>query len=526
MPVALALAITLGPAASPAAASNAGFVTAQGGQFALNGQPFRFVSTNAYFLLDSVNYGSTAHTEQMLSMANALGFTVFRTWAFMDGTGDTGGFQTAPGVYNETAATQLDWVLYQADQAGVRLILTLVNHWQEYGGMPQYVQWCAPGSGVDVFYTNASCRQMYKNWVSFLVNRVNTYNGRAYRDDPTIFAWELANEPRAGSPGILRSWIAEMAAYVKSLDSNHMVGTGEEGFDTTTSGYSSLATYNSQSWLFNGGGGASFTENTADPNIDFGSIHLYPEYWNFPASAGGAWIADHIRIARGLGKPLVVGEFGYNGPTGDPLSVFQDWLATFEAEQGGGALVWQLICQVCINHAGFSTVYPPETPVSDLFASAAHIAATAGGSVAGSGLGLVLSQSSFVGGQTASVQLHAPTPPLTSPADIYFGALLPPAAGPRFGCPGGDALVFVINGFTGFAVSCLSSPASTFQPLARNVAPSAMQDLTWSFVWPADLPAGNYTFFLALTRPGAFADGSIDAGDVLALQTTITTFTP
>jgi mannan endo-1,4-beta-mannosidase len=42
--------------------------------------------------------------------------------------------------------------------------------------------------------------QAYKNWISHLLNRENTYNGLLYKNDPTIFGWELANEPRcAGS---------------------------------------------------------------------------------------------------------------------------------------------------------------------------------------------------------------------------------------------------------------------------------------------------------------------------------------
>jgi mannan endo-1,4-beta-mannosidase len=528
----LTVAVILGLTA-PAAAANVGFASAQGGQFRLNGQPYRFVSTNAYFLLDSVNYGSTAHTEQMLAVANALGFPVLRTWAFMDGTGLLGGFQTAPGVYDETVAKELDWILYRADQAGVRLILTLVNHWPDYGGMPQYVQWCSPGSPVDAFYTNATCRQIYKSWVSFLVNRVNTFNGRAYRDDPTIFAWELANEPRATDPGALRAWIGEMAAYVKSIDPNHLVGTGEEGFDTTTAGYSSLATYNNQGWLFDGGGGAAFTENTADANIDFGSVHLYPEAWNFAAAAGSNWIVDHIRIARQLGKPLLVGEFGFSS---DPYPVFLSWLEAFEAEHGAGALVWQLICQACVNHAGFDTVYPPITPISTLLAGAATTAASSSGGTGGGGsgggggspggFGLAVSHSSFTAGQTATVTLHAPNPPLASAADVYFGALLPPAAGPSVGCPAGDAMVFFTAGFTGVAVACQATAPAGFQPLAQDVPPAAFQDFSLSFVWPTGLPAGSYTFFLALTRPGAFADGSIDPGDILELSTSAITLTP
>lgn len=76
--------------------------------------------------------------------------------------------------------------------------------------------------------------QAYKNYIHKIVTRVNTITGVAYINDPTVFAWELANEPhcndgyedKLGVPrgSIVRAWVAEMAAYVKSLDSNHMVG--------------------------------------------------------------------------------------------------------------------------------------------------------------------------------------------------------------------------------------------------------------------------------------------------------------
>ena len=76
--------------------------------------------------------------------------------------------------------------------------------------------------------------QAYKDYIHKIVTRVNTITGVAYINDPTVFAWELANEPhcndgyedKLGVPrgSIVRAWVAEMAAYVKSLDSNHMVG--------------------------------------------------------------------------------------------------------------------------------------------------------------------------------------------------------------------------------------------------------------------------------------------------------------
>ena len=81
-----------------------------------------------------------------------------------------------------------------------------------------------------------------------------------YKDEPTILGWELANEPRCtGSTGLvllvisrnshinvnppvfrtstgtcktttITEWVAEMSAFIKSIDSNHLVAIGDEGF--------------------------------------------------------------------------------------------------------------------------------------------------------------------------------------------------------------------------------------------------------------------------------------------------------
>ena len=62
------------------------------------------------------------------------------------------------------------------------------------------------------------------------------YSGVVYKEDPTIFAWNLINEPRCeswlveGCEGRLQGWIEEMSAYVKLLDPNHLVTVGGEGF--------------------------------------------------------------------------------------------------------------------------------------------------------------------------------------------------------------------------------------------------------------------------------------------------------
>lgn len=47
----------------------------------------------------------------------------------------------------------LDWVVNEARSYGIRLILTLTNGDEGYGGMQQYVDWFE-GANVTDFYTN------------------------------------------------------------------------------------------------------------------------------------------------------------------------------------------------------------------------------------------------------------------------------------------------------------------------------------------------------------------------------------
>lgn len=55
--------------------------------------------------------------------------------------------------------------------------------------------------------------------------RRNTYNGKLYKEDTTIFAWDLLNEPRQSSGDIsaVQNWIDIFAPFIKSQDPNHMV---------------------------------------------------------------------------------------------------------------------------------------------------------------------------------------------------------------------------------------------------------------------------------------------------------------
>lgn len=378
------------------------FVTRSGCTLQLDGRPFYFIGANAYYLMEEASRQDTSMVNALFESARQLGMTVVRTWGFFDSPDSLNPsvIQSRPGVFNERALRALDFVLAKAAQHGIHLILPLVNNWDDYGGMNQYVRWrmqeasvgtsdrgarfdradletqiagargqryivALSGSfGHDDFYTDAAIRNWYKTYVAFLLQRVNTFSGIAYRDDPTILAWELANEPRSSDRSglVVSRWADDLSAYVKQIDGNHLVGMGEEGFDNSTAGYT-VPAYDNQIWLFDGTAGAAFSMNSALSDIDFASIHLYPQSWGLTSSTGNRWISDHIRLAAAVGKPLVIGEFGVMTLQS---AAYDSWLTTALLEGGGGAMVWQLLEAGRSNTDGYGIRCPESGSVCNV----------------------------------------------------------------------------------------------------------------------------------------------------------------
>ncbi len=318
------------------------FVRVSGTRFVVGCPPteYKVVGWNTYTLVEQAarvpmgSFGadfSRRGREQVLEMldrAAASGFNTVRTWAYS--VGERQPMQTHPGVYHEPSFEGLDWVLYEAGKRGVRLVLVLTDYWEHHGGVSQYLDWAAArrrGAGAfseafeaskSAFFSDPDCGRMYKANAKALIERVNAFTGVSYRDDPTIFAWELINEPRCRGCGArLQAWIEEMAKYVKRLDPNHMLSTGEEGFYAGDARGS--ARVNPEVWASTTG--QDFIANHAVPEIDFAVAHLWPDNWGvftLGGSLGAAfteeWIRAHTRDAtRVLGKPFVLEEFGVKG---------------------------------------------------------------------------------------------------------------------------------------------------------------------------------------------------------------------
>ena len=293
------------------------FVAVSDGKFVLNGHPYYFIGTNFW---QGMNLGvdgpsgDRALLSAELERLQSIGVTNLRVMASSEGPNTepyrmVPALMISPGVYDENVLDGLDFFIAEMGKRDLKAVMVLNNYWQWSGGMAQYVSWHEgtpipyPGDWGEFmaysakFYDYAECQTWYRDHIEMIINHTNPYNGLMYRDDPTIFAWELANEPRRYP----YSWIDETAAYIKSLDPNHLVTTGSEG---TPPGESQ-----------------DFQRTHDSPNIDYATIHIWPQNWGWydPASSGTyeqaeqnalKYLGRHVFDMAVLNKPLVLEEFG------------------------------------------------------------------------------------------------------------------------------------------------------------------------------------------------------------------------
>ena len=85
-----------------------------------------------------------------------------------------------------------------------------------------------------------------------LLSRRNSFTGRLYASDPTVMAWELANEPRPMNKGAaaFREWIGETAAMLRSLAPHQLLSLGSEGATPLPAAYAVAATTTSTTTTF------------------------------------------------------------------------------------------------------------------------------------------------------------------------------------------------------------------------------------------------------------------------------------
>ena len=205
-----------------------------------------------------------------------------------------------PGQFDEKAFQALDMVLAVANRKGIRVIIPFIDNWKWWGGIEAAAAFRSKKQ--QDFWTDPVLFEDYKKIVGFVINRTNTVTGVKYRDDKAVFAWETGNELVCP-----HEWTTKAAAYMKSLDNNHLV---LDGFHTTK----------------------LRDESIRDDNIDIVTTHHYSKN---PAETIGQ-IKSNMAKARGK-KPYFVGEFGFI-----PTDAVEKVLQTVIEENVSGALIWSL----------------------------------------------------------------------------------------------------------------------------------------------------------------------------------------
>ncbi|KAI8810863.1 glycoside hydrolase superfamily [Cladochytrium replicatum] len=199
-------------------------------------KPFRFVSFNVPDLNGIIDRAGGTwippnkfETDDALLAIQQMQGLVIRIYCM--------GFGAAPrhyqgvGVYGEEAFKSLDYVLMRAGHLGVRVIIPLIDMWNwGSGGMYTFANIVTPGKYGSVkaaqqgFFTDRALINAFKDFLTYMINRVNTESGIRYGDDPAVFGWQTGNEMGGweqdyGAGGgflVPGAWTVEIAQHLKT----------------------------------------------------------------------------------------------------------------------------------------------------------------------------------------------------------------------------------------------------------------------------------------------------------------------
>jgi mannan endo-1,4-beta-mannosidase len=221
----------------------------------------------------------------------------------------------------------------------------LTNNWRDFGGAPALLKMVAPDEDLpkNAFWSDPRAVQAQLDYERALASRINSLNGRAYRNDPTIFAWELVNEARCEpdpvfgpcDPATLARWAGRMSDGLRDAGVEQLIAWGGSGY---------LGEY-----------GEDLRVIAADGGVDILTFHMYaslvvPERGTTRAEAAIAWGEQQLRaraeVSRSAGKPLLLEEVNWkpeapSEPDLERAAVLRAWLGLART-LGVGTLPWMI----------------------------------------------------------------------------------------------------------------------------------------------------------------------------------------
>lgn len=270
------------------------------GQFVLDGQPQYFIGTNMWYAGRlAASAEGMQRLEKELDYLKGIGVTNLRVLATEGEDLDA-----------------LELALQQMEKRGMKAVLFLNNAWEWSYGFLDYLESATsqrqPRPSVDGyqaymsamagFHTNSQAVALNQEYVKKVVERL--------KGSKAIFSWQISNEPRCFSSDpknkdAFVNYILSTAWLIKSIDPDHLVSTGNEGFMGCEEDMDLVRRINNSR------------------EIDYITIHIWPYNWSWVKEDGisdgydsaiekiGEYIDSHLKIAAEMNKPVVVEEFGY-----------------------------------------------------------------------------------------------------------------------------------------------------------------------------------------------------------------------
>ncbi|NLO49100.1 MAG: beta-mannosidase, partial [Clostridiales bacterium] len=260
------------------------------GHFEQNGKKISFIGANFWYGAILASDGQGGDKERLIAELDTLkGLGITNLRVLVGGDGPDGiptriepTLQKTPGEYNDTILRGLDYLLVEMAKRDMKAVLYLNNTWEWSGGFGCYLEWAGAGKALipaidgyqpfkeqmSGFSTNEKAQELFYQHIRNIVSRKNSITGKPYKDDATIFSWQIANEPRCFSADtIVRQkfveWIGKAASIIKECDPNHMVSAGSEGYMGCE-----------QNWEL-------FEKVHSHPQIDYITIHIWPYNWSW-----------------------------------------------------------------------------------------------------------------------------------------------------------------------------------------------------------------------------------------------------
>jgi mannan endo-1,4-beta-mannosidase len=308
--------------AQPVPSTLQNFITRRGAELYDGDKQFRFMGSNMPGLVlpydftlrlpERMQLPTPWEQEDGVRTAVQMGLRVVRLWSLPmrrpSEKAQPWHYILSPGEFNEAAFRTLDHLLVLGNRYGVRFVVAFSENQDCFlGGFEDYSKF--RGRTRAEFFTDPQVREDYKTTVRYILNRRNTETGTRYLEDPAVFAWEFGNEIQSATDG----WLREMAAYIKSIDTRHLI------LDT-------------RSHLLK-------APLEVDPNIDIYNIHLY----------GGDWSKTNAEFVDMLGgrRPLLVGEYGpyFTRPEEGPAALERQRTLLNQViadRRISGALLWSM----------------------------------------------------------------------------------------------------------------------------------------------------------------------------------------